>query len=297
MKTLLPFLALSGLLLACSPAETNPAEGTAGTPVTSSASRPVNYIVLLDLSDRLLVPGQVATDTALVGYLFARFSKKVIEKEFVIKSKDRFQVVIAPQRGVSYDPARFMDLLSVDLEAAANAPAKATAFDQFERQFTPALRQLYTAATHNRRTAADYAGTDLWRYFNDHLAAALVPDADNRLLVLTDGYLDFNDATHARCEGNRCTTTNGLLPRLRPRPDWKKSIEAGTWGLLPVGRRFENLSVAVVELNPKTPDLREAELLGTLWQKWLNEAGVRRTSVIQRFSLSQSKKELDSFLR
>jgi hypothetical protein len=294
MKTFPLLLSLSVLLLACTATETAPAGGTP-TPTTPTAPRPVNYLVLLDLSDRLLAPGQVSNDTALVGYLFARFNKKVIEKDLIIRSKDRFQVVIAPQQGVSYDPARSMDALSVDLKAAKNAPAKAAAFDWFEHQFNPELRRLYAEATRGRQTPADFAGCDLWRYFNEQLGAALEPDYDNRLVILTDGYLDFNDPHHAICRGHRCTTTNGLMPFLRNRTDWAALIERNEWGLLPLEKRFSNLSVALVELHPKSPNLREAEILKKLWQQWLSEMGIPNLHHIQRFNLTQSKKELDSF--
>lgn len=295
MKTILLLLALPSLLLACSQAETNSAAGTSGTQAVPPATRPLNYIVLLDLSDRLLTPGQVSTDTALVRHLFARFSKKVLEKDLVIRSKDRFQVVIAPQQGVTYDPAQFMDALSVDLKAARNAAEKSAVFDRIDSQFAAELRRLYAAATRNRTSPADFAGCDLWRYFNEQLPHVLVPEADNRLVVLTDGYLDFNDPTFTRCEGNRCTSTSKFLSRLRSQPNWSTLIVGGTWGLLPPKKKFTDLSVAVVELRPKSEFQDETALLKELWQKWLSDLGTANRLTVPHASLSMSKTELDSF--
>src|SRR5690349_20556066 len=58
-----------------------------------------NYIILLDLSDRLIVQeNQPERDKQIIQYLYTAFEEKV-KKDLYIKSRDEFKVVIAPQLG------------------------------------------------------------------------------------------------------------------------------------------------------------------------------------------------------
>src|SRR6478736_6375844 len=58
-----------------------------------------NYIILLDLSDRLIVQdNQPERDKQIVKNLYTLFEEKV-KRELYIKSRDEIKVVIAPQLG------------------------------------------------------------------------------------------------------------------------------------------------------------------------------------------------------
>src|SRR6188768_364291 len=58
-----------------------------------------NYIILLDLSDRLIVQeNQPVRDKEIISSLYALFEEKV-KNELYIKSRDEIKVVIAPQMG------------------------------------------------------------------------------------------------------------------------------------------------------------------------------------------------------
>lgn len=268
---------------------------TRSNDMTSPPVQPINYIVLLDLSDRLLTPAQSATDTALIQVVFDTFKSQVAQKGLYISSKDRFQIVVAPQQGIDYIPALYMDQLSLNL-ATVSVGKKKIEVEKLELRLKPTLQKLYGVATHNRTQPAHFAGSDLWRYFNEHLSSALVAGADNRLVILTDGYLDFNDPSHVIRKGNLSTSTNQLLSGLRQLPDWQRQIENGGWGILPIGKKFSDLSVAVVEINPKNQHLRESEILRKLWQKWLADMGVVRQDTIQHFSIANSRTKLGLFL-
>src|SRR6476469_5124875 len=73
---------------------------TTPTPERTAHAKPRRdtYVVLLDLSDRLLEPGQVARDTALLGQVLRRFVAGARQKLYA-GSADRLKVVVAEQAG------------------------------------------------------------------------------------------------------------------------------------------------------------------------------------------------------
>ena len=77
---------------------------------------PQNYIVVLDLSDRLLNPNQAARDKAIIMSVFEKFEKAVKAKMF-INSKDRFRISIAPQQG-GVNAEKYEDLMDIFMDKA-----------------------------------------------------------------------------------------------------------------------------------------------------------------------------------
>ena len=258
------------------------------------APRPVNYIVLLDLSDRLLLPGQTANDHALIQTVFAQFKQTVFKKNLVINSHDKFRVVIAPQQGVAYDPADYMTQLFLDMELLQFGQ-KRTRMEAFERALPTMLQTLYKTASQNKSQARQFSGCDLWKYFNEQLATDVVENADNRLIVLTDGYLDFQHNPYVMQQKHRSTSTD-FIKTLRQQEDWRAAMKLGNWGLLPIKASLPNLSVDIVEINPKSPHLAEADILQAVWQDWLTGMGVKKPTFILKSNLSKSQTLLQNDL-
>jgi hypothetical protein len=255
--------------------------------------KPTNYVVLLDLSDRLLVSGQAERDLALVQAVFARFETTVRQQQLVF-SKDCFRVVIAPQKGVNYRPEAFMDALYLDMATLPMAD-KRKRLDALRTDLPRQLASLYAKALAGKRQPRDFAGCDLWQYANEQLPTDLNPRADNVLVVLTDGYLDFEQNTHGLTQGNRATDSR-MLDRLRRDPYWRQTLSRPTEGILPVQKPLPNLRVCVAEVRPKYDNLHETDLLTTLWDKWLRECRAVRWAVQVRGSQPKSLAMLREFL-
>ena len=66
-----------------------------GCEEVKTEKKPINQIVLLDLSDRILVPEQLDKDFALIATAFKSFEKQA-RQNLVLSSKDRFCVKIIP---------------------------------------------------------------------------------------------------------------------------------------------------------------------------------------------------------
>ena len=76
-----------------------------------------NYIILLDLSDRLIVQqNQPERDKEIIRDLYALFEEKV-KKGLYIKSGDQIKVVMAPQLGASIRRDVFEDRLYVNMKS------------------------------------------------------------------------------------------------------------------------------------------------------------------------------------
>ncbi|WP_019990116.1 hypothetical protein [Rudanella lutea] len=264
-----------------------------------AAKQPTNYVVLLDLSDRLLAPKQAERDLAMVQAVFAEFDSRVRSQQ-IIFSKDCFRVVIAPQKGISYRPEAFMDALYLDMDALTMAD-KRKRLDALRADLPRQLAALYRQALTGKRqagrgTARDFAGCDLWQYANEQLPTDLRPHAQNVLVVLTDGYLDFERNTHGLTQGNRATDSR-MLDRLRRDPNWRQTLARPTEGLMPLTKNLPNLRVCVAEVRPKYDHLHEADLLTALWDKWLRESRAVRWAVQVQGSMPKSLAMLREFLK
>lgn len=230
-----------------------------------------NYIVVLDLSDRIIQkPDQVNIDTNAIRAVFEKFEKS-IQKNIVVKSKDKFSIRIIPQKGSSLPGNSFENNLSIDM-GKYTAAEKLIKLNQFKTDFSMQLGLLYQQALLGHKSS-DFAGVDIWQYFNDQVNSDLDVRYNNKVMVLTDGYFDFEDKAHGINANNQSTTTAPLLSKMNGL-NWKKEGEEKRLGIIPV-----KISIAakwlVCGIQPKVEnkDLLEAEKLSYLWEKWLKESG------------------------
>lgn len=260
----------------------------------AQTGQPTNYIVLLDLSDRLLQQDQSSRDIALIQKVFDAFEKKV-RRKMIINSKDRFRIAIAPQLGVSYRTDTYMNDLYLDM-SAEKIGDKRTKLEQMKANLPTHLKSLYADALRGKKKSGDFAGCDLWQYVNEHLPTDLDDTYSNVLVVLNDGYFDFQKNTHPLRQGNRFTDSS-VHDRLRKDRNWRQTIKKPQEGLIPVAKKFPHLSVCVSEIHPKFDQLEEAELVIAIWQKWLTEMKVYRQACHQQGALAKSKSMLGDFLK
>lgn len=105
MKNIILLLTVTTILYSCS--------SNVGTKPTVSTND--NYVVVLDLSDRIIQqPDQVNIDTSAIRAVFEKFERSV-QRNIVVKSKDKFSIRIIPQRGSSLPGNTFENNLSIDM--------------------------------------------------------------------------------------------------------------------------------------------------------------------------------------
>ncbi len=257
----------------------------------AQSSKNENYIVLLDLSDRLLTVDQTNRDKRLIQDVFARF-EGIVRQKFIINSSDCFKVVIAPQQGgiitETYENELYISM------AEFNIQQKRKQLETFKANLPKVLDKLYADATKGRRLSRDFKGTDIWKYFNDFLVNDVINTHQNKLFVLTDGYFDFESNRFVGQLGNR-TTDSRVLNKLRNDSDWEKKLHSVNEGLIPVKKNFSKLSVCLLEIKPKFQNLNEQDLLVAVWQKWLSEMKINSFAFSPHGSLAATQKKIHFF--
>jgi hypothetical protein len=223
-------------------------------------------LVVVDLSDRLLCPGVATHDQSLILAAFDQFHQRV-KAQLYFKSKDRFSVLFPPQQGVKLPYSAWEQALNLDLSMVPPSQ-RAKTCKAFEAKLPGLLKTIYEKS-HLGSTPKDFPGVDLWQFFNDRLGVEMTRGETHYLMVLTDGYFDFESYEHTIAQGNRRTSTS-FFSTLRG-PQWREKAQQGHYGLLPLANPLPpgNLTIQVFGLQPKTNDLRELDLLVWCWKDWM----------------------------
>ncbi len=245
-----------------------------------------NYIVALDLSDRIMVPGQIKQDQDMVMVIFDKF-ENLVKKQLYINSKDSFKISIIPQKG-GIDANRFGNSLYLNLDGM-NIGQKRIEVQKFRQKLPSILAQIYKLATIGRVKKSNYAGADIWKYFNDYLP--IEQGKNNNLFLVTDGYLDFESNNYVKKAGNRRTDSN-MITHLRNDPDWSATLHKNTEGIIPTGKIYQNMKVNVLGIRPKTEHLNEQDIIIALWQKWLKEMKISKTALVPNAPVEIVKSKL-----
>jgi hypothetical protein len=223
-----------------------------------------NYIVLLDLSDRLIVQeNQPERDKQILAQLYGAFEDKV-RKNMYIKSRDEIKVVIAPQLGSHVKRDVFEDRLYVNMENIMNVHRR-TQEEQRRKNFLANIDTLYKQAVFSQ-VPQDYYGADIWKYFYEDLKVDYSRDSltENYLFIITDGYPIVGK-------------------------DQNKLLE--------IKNQYPDLSIILLEAAPREKDMEWDRIMG-IWQEWFDKIGVKKYTLIKRGSitkeLEQIKEAVDS---
>jgi hypothetical protein len=233
------------------------------------AQQAVNRVVVIDLSDRVLNPDAIKADKEVLNKLIADFQQQV-KKNLIIKSSDRFSVIILEQKNCNYKTDYYAENLSLDM-AALSIDKKAKELKKFCTNAGVIIDKLYKDAKFSN-TSKDYAGVDMWEFFNNKLSYCLKKGYKNEVYVLTDGYFDFESYAHVVKDGNRFTSSQFL--KNITGIDWKKKATKENYGYVRIAKKMETFSCIVVGIDPKTNDLYAQDKISFFWEKWLKEMGI-----------------------
>jgi len=258
--------------------------------ISAQTADKTNYVIILDLSDRILSPNQVKLDMAGIIEIFTKFERDV-RNQLIIKSNAKFSIHVLSQNNSPLNAFYYNEALSIDMSQYSIAD-KRVALDNFKKQFVPILNELYKDAKFSDKKT-DYNGVDIWKYFNESLSYSLFNNYQNTVVVLTDGYFDFEANSYVKKSGCRYTSTQ-FLHSLQIN-DWKMLAENKDYGLLKVKCSFPATKVLVVGVNPKTKSLDEQEKLHYFWSKWISEMHMS-IAIINRSTSLQIKQQIESEL-
>lgn len=222
-------------------------------PVKKGLSEKHNYIILLDLSDRLIVqPDQPARDKEIIRAIYTMFEDRV-KKDLYIRSRDEIKVVIAPQRGSRLRTDIYEDKLYVNMETIPKVYRRAKETERRD-SFNTALDELYKKAVFSK-VPQEYYGADIWKYFYEDLKDDYSTDTltQNFLFILTDGY-----------------------------PIVGKNLSK----LQPVNKDFPDIRLILVEGSPRDKDL-EWDHIQDMWAEWFESMNVKNYQFIKRKALTK----------
>ena len=237
---------------------------------------PDNYVVILDLSDRIIQrTDQVDIDTNAIRGALEKF-EIAVQRNLTVKSKDKFSIRIILQKNSSLPSNIYENSLSIDM-AKYNAGEKAIRLNSFKSDFSTNLKTLYQQALLGNKNT-DYAGVDIWQYFNEQINNDLCSEYNNHVLILTDGYFDFEDKSHGINLQNSATVTAPLLRKMNSL-EWEKEASDNNTGLIPVKLKEQaKWVVCGIQSKASSTDLLEPEKLSYLWKKWLIQSGAKNVT-------------------
>lgn len=267
MRTISRPLMLAAWALAVSGCGDTSGHGPGG--IQAAGLEPLNVVIVLDLSNRLVkTPGQAEKDQAIIRSALDIFAERQ-RRQAYITSNDLLRLVVAPQPDV---PTSTNDSLRVDMKEKRAKAGNTTLmglpkFKAERSRFERELARLYEQALANPFTGADlytFFCTELPRNFSD-------PNRKTKVLVLTDGYLEFDRQYLSRRPD--CTYMRELDKMRVDKDKWKSRFERKNLALCPCsGQQFSNTEVLFLETAPlyKGASVYEFAMIEHYWKTWFD---------------------------
>ena len=231
---------------------------------TPADPQPLNVIIVSDLSDRLAHPQQRERDRMVLRACTQAFQERCRRVGYPLcKDVIRFQSVRTTPSATD---------IQVDV-GALNAPSPGQDHSPVVTAIGPSLDRFVVTAMKEYDAGFTPEGADLWLYFKDQFGVLLKPGYRNKVILLTDGYLNFDPATQA----TRPARTYMQVGRLRVVPDWR--TEFPKVALAATGTSFHDRDVemVVLEVAPKLQprSIHETEILQRYWTSFCDSIGVQ----------------------
>lgn len=263
MKTFnFALLALTALLI-CSNTNSSPSKEENSL----AKLEPINIVVLLDLSDRIIkTDGQADKDLDIIKSILDKFEERQ-KRQVYITSKDRLRVLVAAQPGVNVSSNDDLVIDMNQLKQPKNGGSIGRpAFVKAREKFSSALKNLYDKALKSPHT-----GADIYTFFcSDYPVNIMSNDATvkNKLIVITDGYLNFDAGSIP--QRPKCTYMRNLTQLRTAKQDWKSYFQKNDLAMCPCTRKFKNTEVILLETAPlnKGTSVYEFDIVEHYWKEW-----------------------------
>lgn len=234
-------------------------------------AQPVNKMVILDLSDRILEAGQVEDDQEMIMQAWAEYEQAIKREKAIMLAKSIFQIVVIPQQGQSDQVRTVVKKLTLDLNSMPIAE-KSKRIVAFRKSLPQMLSDLYRVAWMGNKSS-NYPGADTWGFFNQYINDYYKASHQNQCLVLTDGYLDFEKKDREFGNASNQFTTTHFM-RTDPdfqKADWQTRAERRKLGIMPVklkpGFQFQIRGLRAKKSESHIPF--RINQLKYLWNKWI----------------------------
>ena len=260
-----------------------------------------NFVIILDLSDRIIAENQVRKDIEDIlnirSIFLNRFTSELKDDaNDNIISENSFIVKIAPQKfsndftddihkleidlkGINEDPNRIQEILDEDKSAELN--------------FKKNLENLYKKANLGGNKE-DYDGASFWKYFNEDYSKHIKDSADNYFFLITDGYMYFESGANVSLAENTFSDMQSLKKKSHLELiNWKKDYKNKGLKMCPVDKNFTNDSCTIflMQIKPEEANQNEYDFIKYVWTDWLNEMGIKK---IEFYKTTDSPSNIES---
>ena len=274
---------------------------------TSTLLEPINVIIILDTSNRVSKekhPDQIEKDIEIVKEttnIFTKYVKERIEQT-ELKYDSRLRIFIPNQIARKPIPSEITNKLIIkdrggkDGKGHASLPSIEKDLDEQTKFIFDTIPKLYEFVVTQKQT-----GSDIWKWFRDELESYLLPNCQNLILCISDGYLDFDKAIQELREKG----TYMDVKKFRNNPNVIEKIRNGE-GLLSIDENFSHFDVKflMVEITLRGKKLndivipyeKDFDIIKAYWETWLNSMGIEDCDFIEQ-SNSPIGELIESFLR
>lgn len=235
----------------------------------------LNISILLDLSDRIEQPKTIGKDSAYLSSLSKAFINHIKRKKLIML-EDKMQLFFNPEP-IDNKVNEIAEKLKLSF---TRKTAKAN-LDKGIELYSNYPSQLYSLAKEEARKSKGYPGSDIWRFFKDHVEDYCV-DACHRniLIVLTDGYM-YHYNTVMKSENFTSYLTQRSLKKLKLNKNtWEKEIEERKLGFIPIGKDLSNLEVLVLGIeshNTRNPYAKD--IIEKYWSDWFDSMNIKNFKI------------------
>lgn len=257
---------------------------------------PVNIIVIIDTSDRVSEEkhsNQRERDIDILKEIVDQFYKLVeptIMRGGTIETPHRLTFVVPEQPRVPDPPNKIINKLTIE---APRKRSKNPAFQKKKDELINAISELYDYVQQHPQT-----GSDIWNWFRSQAKSPLSKNHQNRIICLSDGYLNFD----IDIETNRPQGTYMRVGALRDDPEVVNKIKNGSEGLLPVGHFSDfNIKFLMLEIRLREEDgvkhFQDFDIIQAYWETWLNTMGIKDTEFFEQLDPGGLKNMIENFIQ
>jgi len=108
-------------------------------------------------------------------------------------------------------------------------------------------------------------------------------------------YFDFEPTSNRKNVENK-SSTSFFLNLVRGKANWQEIIENKGYGIIPINKQFDSLSVCLMEIYPKNTNLDETDMIQFVWKRWLDEMNIKETDFIPHTSIPKMEGQIDNYI-
>ena len=257
---------------------------------------PLNIIILLDTSDRVselkypnIALDQVLSDIRVCETIMSAF-KDIVRTERFSASESKLRFFVPDQQGIpiSFEiKTKLLELGKVPIGSFRN-------FEDSQKNVTTSIRKMYT--TISDKPTEQFTGSDIWSWFAYDAKRYILPQYQNYIICLSDGYLDFNEDIQKNRKKGTYTVFND---EIRTSDTWRDKVNNEYKLLTPEGVNFSSYKYPsqflMIGIKDRVPDgsMRDREIIKAYWIPWLNSMGITPFDFVPS---DISREEIKAFL-